>query len=132
MGRHHVAQWRDYPLRPTSNSARGRVGDSASAESTEVHTAMSQAHATEMMRLLSLGADPEVQALTLKDYEIDEKSVVDLPDSTWSLAKEDSYCPVTDIPRGEGMTRIDKEGNLWVLGNNGMCLFGFKLERRPT
>jgi hypothetical protein len=90
---------------------------------------MSQAHATEMMRLLSLGADPEVQALTLKDYEIDEGEILDLPDKSWRFADENSYCPVSDIPRGEGRTRIDREGNLWILGNNGHCLFGFKLVR---
>ena len=93
---------------------------------------MSQAHITEMLKLLNEGL-PKGHPLTtdLSDYKMDHKAILELPDE-WVFTSTE-YCPLSDIPEGTSNTFRQPSPNvMWALGDNGMCLFGFKLERRST
>ena len=87
---------------------------------------MARSHLTAIVAELAIGA-PEGYAPAVSDYAISEDLVLAIP-GCYAMAAQDSYCPVSNIPDWVGGLGVHYNGSeCYVAGDNGQCLFVFKL-----
>ena len=90
---------------------------------------MSQTHIDHCVAALHVGA-PEGFVTSLADYRIPEADVLAL-DETFTFDDDESYCPLSDIPRDISTVGVHVRGErAYVCGDNGDCLFMFRLSKQ--
>lgn len=90
---------------------------------------MSQTHIDHCVAALHVGA-PEGFVTTLAVYDIPEADVLAL-DGAFKFDADESYCPLSDIPRDISTVGVHVRGTqAYICGDNGNSLFMFRLSKQ--